>query len=593
MIKPTIKARLRWGRPLATVEDLHRTARGEGAEVVSFDLFDTLVFRTFNTPSDVFRQQGRALVAAGLFAGTAADWLKARKDVEEALSVEAMPAEVTLEGIYDRLLHDGHFADRDARDAAMAEELRVEAACITAHPGSAALIAGLRAKGLRVAVSSDTYLPVAFIADVLKRLDLTPDELFVSSDTMTTKRHGTMFAQLKEKYPKLIHVGDNPRVDFRAARRQGVKGFWFVWPYYADLEGFGAERRYLRQIGQEHLPATIALRTGSALEDLGIRWAVVLYDYLRTARAHARANGVTDIWLLSRDGESLNAALEAVPAFLDGVPVRYVRASRKFTHSVTALRAPERFSRWNKRDASAGEQALGQLVERYYRAKLRDETRHVMVVDMTGKGRLEASIRSALPDDVRVSGFYFSLDFGHEAGPGYGQFIPRKFTAFHQAAVESLSGFTEGTCIGAVEQDGEIQPMLEQNAQDVAPLAYVRSLRATLASLCAADDYATGDLDDALIACREEFVRNLQMYPTRAIRDAMSEWPFVDSFGAPPTVMTKPPVAFLDRVLARKGPLNVWPSLGIYSAVPARVAPAFMAISQLRLALKDKRGQTR
>lgn len=593
MLKPTIKARLRWGRPLASAEDVHRTARVEGAEVVSFDLFDTLVFRTFNTPNDVFRRQGRALVAAGRFAGSANDWLTARKDAEEALSVAAMPAEVTLEDIYDRLLRDGHLPDRQARDAAMAEELRVEAACITAHPGSAALIAGLKAKGLRVAVSSDTYLPVTFIADVLKRLDLTPDDLFVSSDTMTTKRHGTMFAQLKEKYPKLIHVGDNPRVDFRAARRQGVKGFWFVWPYYAELEGFDAERRYLRQIGQDHLPATIALRTGSALEDLGIRWAVVLYDYLRTARAHARANGVTDIWLLSRDGESLNAALEAVPAFLDGLPVRYVRASRKFTHSVTALRAPERFSSWNKRDASAEEQALGARVERYYRAKLRDGTRHVMVVDMTGKGRLEASIRSALPSDVRVSGFYFSLDFGHEAGPGYAQFIPRKFTAFHQAAVESLSGFTEGTCVGAEDVDGEVRPILEQNPQDVAPLAYVRSLRATLTSLCAADGQVVAGGDGDLVACREAFVRSLQMFPTPATRDAMRAWPFVDSFGAPPTVMTHPPVAFLDRLLARKGPLNVWPSLGIYSAVPAPVAPAFMAISQLRLALKDKRGQTR
>ncbi len=589
MINPTIKSKLRWGKPLSEADDLYRAARAEGADTVSLDLFDTLVLRTFTKPSDVFRWQGLSIRASGFFSGSTDQWVEERKRAEEVIAAEVRPAEVTLEGIYDRLLSDGHFEGRQARDAAMSEELRLEADCIIAHPGSTALLASLRSRGLRVVISSDTYLPVNFIEDLLDRLNLTPDALFVSSHTMTTKRHGTMFKQLRLKYPNLIHAGDNPRVDYRAARQHGVKGHWFIWPYYSDLRTFDAELRYLQHLGQHHLPRDLVTRKGAALEDLGIRWAVVLYDYLRTARAHALTNSVTDIWFLSRDGESLSAALNAVPSFLEGIHVQYVRASRKFTHSVTAAREPGRFALWNKREPRDDERALGSLVEKYYRSKLRDSSRHIMIIDMTGKGRLEASIRSALPDGIRVSGFYFSLDFGHEAGPGFGQFIPRRYTAFHQAAVESLSGFTEGTCVGAAEMAGAVEPILEANPLDIAPRAYINALRSTLTNLCAADQYAFAASDSDLVEYRNRFVRNLQMYPSPAIEEAMSKWPFVDSFGAPPTLMTRPPVPFFDRLLARKGALNVWPSLGIYSAVPRRLAPVFMAVSQLRLAIKDQK----
>ncbi|WP_159939052.1 hypothetical protein, partial [Caballeronia arationis] len=192
---------------------------------------------------------------------------------------------------------------------------------------------------------------------------------------------------------------------------------------------------------------------------------------------------------------------------------------------------------------------LGALAARYYASLLRPESSRVLVVDMTGKGRLQISIGDTLPSHISLAGYYFALDFGHEVLDDAGQFLPFSYSHFHQAPVEAFAGTTEGTCIGAVDNDGQVEPVLQANPVDVAPEAYVVTLRKVLHELCALDHAALPVDKVVLRQHRKKYIRQLLMRPSHRVATAMAEWPFIDSYGAHPTYLDRPLVSYSSRLL--------------------------------------------
>ena len=575
-------------RPLVGSSGIREAVAGSGCKVVSFDLFDTLIYRTVAQPRHAFLLQGQALIDRGYFNGTAHQWLRARTKAEAEIAERIRPREVRLQEIYDSLLQNGTLADAEAAAHAVEAEFAAEAMVIRAHPEAPALINALRSAGMHVIVVSDTYMPLSFIGPMLQKLGIIVDEVICSSETGKTKRFGDTFRVLRGDFPEIVHFGDNFAVDVFSARRARVSSRWLTWPIYGHRNRYKSEITYLNDIGLYQIPPALESVSDDPLRELAKRWAIVLYDYLREMRDYARSQQITDIWLLSRDGESLAAVLSVRPDFLKGVRLSYVRASRKFTHSITALRAPERFKTWMGRQPRLDEVDLGKLATRYYRDRLHPETKRVLMVDMTGKGRLQASIRDAIPEDVPVAGFYFSLDVDSEPNADAAQFLPHSYAGFHQAPVEALSGFTEGSCISAREVDGTVEPMLEDDPADIAPSAYVEELRKTLAELCDLDWTVVDGEQSRTHVVRSAYVRRLLMYPPRWMARAMDSWSFIDKHGAEPSFLTRPAISLSSRILARKSAENGWPSLAIHAAAPAWAVGLLQRLSQVRLSAKDR-----
>jgi FMN phosphatase YigB (HAD superfamily) len=557
------------------------------AETVSFDLFDTLVYRTLARPEDLFLLQGQALVEACLFSGTAKEWQRLRKRAEAEFGLAVSPHEVELAQIYEKLVSGGALNGVESAAMAMAKELELEAEVIRPHPEVPSLIASIRKSGRRVVVSTDTYLPEDFIRSTLLNAGIEVDTIVCSSTTGKTKRSGETFLAMRRDFPRTVHFGDNHHADVRNARSAGVPANWLVWQFYDHRSIYAREIEYLQNIGQYRLPASLMATGTTPVEELAIRWAVVLYDYLRDLRRYAVEQNITDIWLLSRDGESLATVLQDHSDFFGTIRARYVRASRKFTHSITARSAPDRYERWTGSKPDADQIELGALAARYYASLLGPESSRVLVVDMTGKGRLQISIGDALPSKICLAGYYFALDFGHEALDHAGQFLPLSYSHFHQAPVEAFAGTTEGTCVGAVDNDGQVAPVMQANPVDVAPEGYVHTLRRVLHELCALDHTALPVDEVVLRQHRKKHIRQLLMHPSHRVAKAMAEWPFIDSYGAQPTYLDRPLVSYSSRLLARKSAVNSWPSLGIYSALPAWGVPFVQAASQARLIMKD------
>jgi len=210
---------------LATYADL--------VDVVSFDIFDTLVERRFGPPEQVKQLAARlaATAAAGLGLSIPLVRLLAlRHEVEADLRARAAAAGLDHECRFSELA--GELARRLHAECSPAiaativeallveSELLAEGQALVPKPGMIELLAELRGAGKRVIAVSDMYLDGALLAGLLHRLgfDLPPQAIYVSADAGLGKYSGRLFhhvfRQEQVAPARLLHVGDNPASDW-------------------------------------------------------------------------------------------------------------------------------------------------------------------------------------------------------------------------------------------------------------------------------------------------------------------------------------------------------------------------------------------
>jgi FMN phosphatase YigB (HAD superfamily) len=562
--------------------------------LVSFDLFDTLVYRTVARPKDVFLIQGRRLRRAGATGLTADEWLARRKKAERRLARSLAPGEVVLEQIYDALLAAGDLASGEARDKAMELELEIEREVIRLYRFVPELLAAVKNTGARVVVLSDIYLPQSFIRERLEPVAHLIDDLHCSSHVQLAKRHGQAYTLLKTG-GNVLHFGDNRRSDCLRAWQNGIDGRLVEWGRARWLRRNRAAVNLLRLRGCEIPPLENPGQppVPDSLEDLAVRWSIVLYDFLLDLRRQARAMGASDIWLASRDCETLWAVLSAFPDFLGPAVASYVRVSRKATHPLMARADPERYAKWCGRWVKPAGPEAGLLARRYYRDRLRPETRRILLVDMITRGRLEVSLRLALPPSVGLSGYYFSLNAGQEASCEARVYLPWRHDLLHGSAIEMLSGFGEGTLSGfRAAAGGAVEPVLESEPADTAPAVYLATLRAALARLIATGVPASEDTEippaETLIAARSRVVRPLAMFPGRAVARTMAGWHYSSPHDHPAHDVVNARAPFIRRLLALASRDNRWPAVAVHSAAPAWLAPVLQWSAAGRMKIKNR-----
>lgn len=581
-------------RTITNCDDVITLVRRKKPALVSFDLFDTLVYRTVARPRDVFLIHGRRLRRAGLTGRTPAEWLACRKKAERQLVKSLAPREVVLEQVYDALLAAGDFSSRESCDAAMELELEIEREVIRLYPFVPELLAAVKVTGARVVVLSDMYLPASFIRSLLIPVAPLIDDVYCSSETQVTKRHGQAYRLFKTGR-KVLHFGDNRHSDRLRAWLNGIEGHLIEWERQRWLRRNRAAIDLLRSRGQEVPPLAdhACPPAPDSLEDLAVRWSIVLYDFLLDLRRQARLVGATDVWLSSRDTESLWAVLRQCPDFFGPIAVRYVRASRKATYTLMARADPARFGRWQGRWSMPAEPGIAELAERYYRGLLRPETRHVLLVDLVSGGRGRDAVRLALPPSVSLNGFYFSMLPHHEAAGGSRMYLPWRYDLLEGCPIEMLSAFSEGTLLAFRDTgEGGVEPVLQPDPKDGAPKAYLESLRAALKRLVEADAEAGApeELNTArLMKARLKVVRPLMMFPSRGVARSVQGWHYCSPQFHPAHDVVHPRDNRIRRLLAIASGDNRWPCIALHSAAPAWLVPPLQWLAVGRLKIKNRR----
>ena len=292
--------------------------------VISFDIFDTLIFRPFSVPSDLFVLVGERLDIM--------DFCEIRKNAEQQARNDAYlkrgNKEVTLLQIYGYVAREtGIDAEEGART-----EFETELSLCRPNPYMQTVYRLLAGQNKTLAAVSDMYLPEAWMRKLLVSCGYDQwDQVIVSCDYNCSKRNGGLFDILTDRYEgqEIVHVGDNPHSDYESARKKGLAA-----RLYQNVNEAG---NGYRALGMSHLAGSayrgvVNARLHSGMErfnpyyEVGyVYTGIYVMGFCQWIYRYAREHHLDKILFLAREGDLYRKVFtQMYPDF----PTEYVLWSR-------------------------------------------------------------------------------------------------------------------------------------------------------------------------------------------------------------------------------------------------------------------------
>ncbi|MFV0364656.1 MAG: HAD-IA family hydrolase [Suipraeoptans sp.] len=279
-------------------------------DVISLDVFDTLVFRPFSEPIDLFYILGEKL--------NYMDFKRIRVEMEwkarELKKKERNSYEVSLSEIYDLLSKETGID----KEVAMNLELELEYDLCFANPYMYRVVEELIKYDKKIIINSDMYLSTDQIKILLKRCGY-PEftNYYVSSDFDKSKSSGDLYELIKKEEGENLtyaHVGDNFKSDIEQAGKHGFNSFHYV---------------NVNHVGNSYRPEDMSVITGAIYRGVinaqihnglcefsreyeygYIYGGLFVYGYCRFIHEYVKSNNIDKILFLSRDGDILSKAYE-------------------------------------------------------------------------------------------------------------------------------------------------------------------------------------------------------------------------------------------------------------------------------------------
>ena len=211
------------------LSNLKEAINDSNTEYVSFDFFDTLVFRFSPRPSDVFINVAQDLEARSLLAVPISGlrFMELRQLAEAKARALYPGNEVTLDEIYEQFppeLFSGNL------EQVVESELAIEKKLIRLNPVVLNLLEYARSLNKKIIIISDTYFSTSDLYGFLgpKARSLYIQDIFVSNNYRThkaTNLFGEVLKRLQVSANAIVHCGDNYNSDVVSAARFGIRSF--------------------------------------------------------------------------------------------------------------------------------------------------------------------------------------------------------------------------------------------------------------------------------------------------------------------------------------------------------------------------------
>lgn len=307
-------------------------------DIVSFDLFDTLVERDLWVPGDVVKIVSQ--VAEARYGLPASDVMRARRDAKKHSTKNETPLSERYE-IVSRLLG----VSPEIGDNLHRIELDVERAVLRPKVAGKLLLDYARSTGKRTIIVSDTYFDRKFIEDLLLDFDLTVDAVFLSSEHDETKEKGGLYEVVAaHESANILHIGDNIVADHKNATQKGIDSAWLISgheqlrrcaPTFVQIDTkYAGVRNGVVQRALTNYPAVTTasgytrgqahLLGHNVVGDLMLSFAAWIVD-------KAEKDGVRTLYFLARDGEVVKKAVDSLLAATEktSISTKFLLASRR------------------------------------------------------------------------------------------------------------------------------------------------------------------------------------------------------------------------------------------------------------------------
>lgn len=289
--------------------------------LISFDVFDTVLTRTWAEPRDFFGRIGERLTALVPAVPVPPSFAAVRRCAEQDARRRMAGGEVRLTDIYAELAAQLHWNDAQ-QTAALAVEITVETEAIRPVTVMRAEVDRARREAGRVIFISDMYLPSTVIQPWLEQAGFwhSGDLLYISGEAGVGKGSGKLFEKIRHElggnFAGWIHHGDHPNSDQATpvrlgmtarpqtaarlnARERQLRGAAPVAPGWRSLLA-GAGR--LARLDQP------AATTNDPIQR--VRWETgaevagpLFYGFAEWCLAEAELRGLRDLFFLARGGQ--------------------------------------------------------------------------------------------------------------------------------------------------------------------------------------------------------------------------------------------------------------------------------------------------
>lgn len=312
-------------------------------DVVSFDIFDTLLLRPYARPTDLFLHLEKLynkpnFAIARMHAEEYAKDIIIQKVRQECPNTTTNKNEITFDSIYEYI--EENFSDLKDK------ELELEFQTLQPNYEMLEIYKYIKALDKKIIITSDMYLPKDFIEKLLNKNGFTDyNHLYLSSDIGYTKASGLLYEYIKNDLAiepsKILHIGDNYKTDIKTGKKYGFKTLF----YQKIIEKYLQENKrdnILYNNFQQDLGASILIGLKSLhyhkkklniikqnyWESIGYDYAGVIgYAYMQFVVQQAKKNNINNILFVARDGYTLQQIFDLMQT---DIKTKYIYAPRFF-----------------------------------------------------------------------------------------------------------------------------------------------------------------------------------------------------------------------------------------------------------------------
>lgn len=310
-------------------------------DVISFDIFDTLILRPFAKPVDIFMIVGKRL--------NKIEFTRIRVDAEKRAREMAMikngNTEVTIDDIYTIIEERTGIP----KWKGIKTELETEMDYCFANPYIKRVYDLVKEQNKKIIIASDMYIPQEMMEKLLDKVGFDGyEKLYVSCDYNCSKRNGNLYQYILRDYPntRIVHIGDNSISDVKSANEAGIET-----RYYKNCHEIGNQ---FRADGMSELVGSAYAgivnthlhngnNTYSPYYEYGfIYGGLYILGFCNWMHKKAKAEGIDKILFLSRDGDIYQKVFNQM---FDDVPNEYFLWSRIANTKYTVRKNREDFMR--------------------------------------------------------------------------------------------------------------------------------------------------------------------------------------------------------------------------------------------------------
>lgn len=281
-------------------------------EVISFDIFDTLILRNVNLPEHLF------MILEDKFGVYDFQKLRvqAEKEVREKNLVNNGNRECTIREIYGQV---NYLTGIDV-NIGIETEFQAELDLCVKNEYIYQVFQIMKDMGKKLYATSNMYFPKEMMVRILEKCGYTGfEDVLVSCDYSCSKTTGALFEILKHKAKskKIIHIGDNKITDVKGAQKAGIDA-----RYYQTCRERGEEYRargFSSLIGSAYYACvnnvlhngTSIVEKNQPMWEFGFKYvgmaAIGYADWI-----HSNSKGKDVVIFLSRDGAMVKKVFDSM-----------------------------------------------------------------------------------------------------------------------------------------------------------------------------------------------------------------------------------------------------------------------------------------